>query len=79
MENVSNHEDFIPNTPHDEDANPNVDFLFDGDVSILVKDLYHVSDFWSAATLQWQEVPNAYTPEYSGHCSVYPSYDILLA
>ena len=30
MEDVSNHEDFIPNTPHDENANPNVDFLFDG-------------------------------------------------
>ena len=79
MEDFSNHKEFLTNTPHDEDANMNDEFIFDGDGNIIVEDMEHVSDVLSVAALQRKEVLNGYTPEDIGHHSVYPSCDILLA
>ena len=58
MKDVSNHKDFLPNTPPDKDSDPNDDFLFDEDGNILVKDLDHLSYFGAVAALQGQEFPN---------------------
>ena len=52
MKDVSNHKDFLPNTPPDKDSNPNDDFLFVGYGKILVKDLDHLSYFGAVTALQ---------------------------
>ena len=54
MKDVSNHKDFLPNTPPDKDSDPNDDFLFDGDGNIIVNALDHVSHFGAVAALQRQ-------------------------
>ena len=54
MEDFSNHKEFLTNTPHDEDANMNDEFIFDGDGNIIVNALDHVSHFGAVAALQRQ-------------------------
>ena len=54
MKDVSNHKDFLPNTPPDKDSDPNEDFLFDGDGNIIVNALDHFSYSGAVAALQRQ-------------------------